>query len=393
MDASRERYAILDVESTTYLNGSPLSARNRLCYVGIRIAGRNHLFDIEYSGQPYNDALGEINVLLDSVDSIVGFNLKFDLGWLRRYGVRVPADGVDVFDLQLCEFLESNQSIPYPSLANTLIKYGLPPKSDIVEREYWSVGINTPQVPRQVLETYLSNDLEIEDALYDTHRSICSKWGVHRRNLLSVQNQDLLVLLEMEHNGIRFDFGAMERESQDVERQLEEIEAQLVEYNDGWPHFNWDSGDHLSCLLYGGTISVDVATPYEHVIKTGPKAGQTVSRNRWETTSKTYPGLCKPIKGSELKKEGYWSVEESVLRQLVGKKKLIDLLLKRSELEKYLSTYLIGIPKHLEKYDWQDGHVHGTFNQCRAITGRLSSEKPNQQNFPESLSKFIVSRY
>ena len=376
----------MDVETTTFQHGSVYSARNKLCYVGIRTRGVNHLYDIEYDGRPYGGQLREIQDLLSTCDPIVVFNGKFDLGWLKRYGVD---NFGNVWDCQLAEFLDLNQTTPFPSLDAALQRRGLAPKTHVVEEEFWNRGIDTPDIPRHILEEYLSNDLVRTEDLYKAQLV-----GIpdSKRSLLRLQNQDLLVLLEMESNGIRFDFGAMDRERESLQSQLQVLDHKLDQYTDGFSHFNWDSGDHVSCLLYGGTISVDVAEPYEHTYKGGAKAGTTETRNRWSTITKTYPRLCEPVKGSELKKPGYWSVDEGTLRKTRGAKKLVDLILTRSKIEKVIGTYLEGIPKHLEKYDWQDGIIHGQFNQCVAITGRLSSEKPNQQNFPESISNFIISR-
>src|SRR3990167_9871739 len=160
-------YTVLDTENTIFQKGHPFSERNRLCLVGIRILSTNHIFDIEYSGQPYGDHLQSIQNLLDSCELVVGFNLKHDLNWLARYGIFL-ADHVRVFDCQLAEFILNNQSTPFPSLDGCCAKYGLPRKSDVVNSEYWSLGIDTPQVPMEILYTYLENDLEITNALYQT---------------------------------------------------------------------------------------------------------------------------------------------------------------------------------------------------------------------------------
>ncbi len=381
------KYAILDVETTTFLKGAPYSARNRLCYVGIRIAGVDQLFDIEYSDGPYGPKLADIHTLLSGVDVVVGFNLKFDLGWLRRYGINYTGK---VWDCQLCEFLGENQRTPYPGLAETLRKYALGTKSQIIEETYWSKGIDTPDIPRFDLEDYLRRDLEVTDELY--------RWQVEhfdrsKLNLFRVQCEDLLVLLDMEHNGMVFRLERLRERSCELADELQELQSALSKYSLGWSHFNWDSGDHLNALLYGGTISVEVGTPAEQVLKSGPRRGETVIRNRWETVTQTYPRLYEPLPRSELKKENTWSTDEATLKQLKGPKQLIRLLLKRAELEKLKSTYIDGIPKIIEKYDWQDGIVHGTFNQCRVITGRLSSEKPNLQNFPEELNQYITTRF
>lgn len=380
-------YAIVDVETTIFAKGHPYSARNRLCYVGIRIAGVNHLFSIEYDNQPYGPTIDRINQLLATCDLVVGFNLKFDLAWLRRYGIPFPGR---VWDCQLAEFVLDYQRTAYPSLDGTCAKYGLARKLSTVP-EYWERKIDTPDIPRPVLEEYLAGDLESTDQLYQ--HQLAKVPNERMGNLIRLQNEDLLVLLDMEFNGIRFDVDAMARDAERTQREIVDLNNALCEYTGGWPYFNFDSGDHLSCLLYGGTITVDVAEPYEHTYKGGAKAGQTVTRNRWRTETRTYPRLCEPLDDTKLQKDGYWSTAEDVLSRLRGAKPLIKLLLRRAELEKLLSTYLVGIPNHYSKYDWADGLVHGTFNQCRVVTGRLSSEKPNLQNFPEVVNAYICTRF
>ena len=382
-------FAVVDCETTIFQKGTPYANRNRLCYIGIRIGDISSTFTIDVGGRPYRGQLDQVVALLTGIERIVVFNGKFDLAWCHRYGIDL--NDREIWDLQLGEFLLNHQQTPYPSLDDALLKYGLPPKDDTIEREYWSVGIDTDQIPEAPITKYLIQDLECEDALY---RHQLEHFSSNLRVLHRLQCQDLLVLLDMERNGILFDFENMRREQSTLSQDLVRMDAAIRNFTDNWPSFNIDSGDHLSKLLYGGTISVDVAEPYEHTYKSGEKAGLTEIRNRWQKAEKTYPRLVEPLKGSELKKEDFYATDESTLLKLRQKQKgLIDALLKRSKIEKLLSTYLVGIPAHLEKYDWQDGIIHGTFNQCRAITGRLSSEKPNQQNFPSEITKFITSRF
>ena len=133
--------------------------------------------------------------------------------------------------------------------------------------------------------------------------------------------------------------------------------------------------------------------PYAHTYLSGPKVGTTETRHRWETVTQSFPRLYEPIKGSELKKPGFWSTDEATLKTLKGNKDLIKLLLKRAEMEKWLGTYLKGIPKKHREMDWPGDIVHGTFNQCGVITGRLSSSKPNLQNLDPRINEYIITRF
>lgn len=55
------------------------------------------------------------------------------------------------------------------------------------------------------------------------------------------------------------------------------------------------------------------------------------------------------------------------------------LLLKYREISKLISTYVDKLPAVV---DPDDGRIHCSFNQVRAVTGRMSSSDPNLQNIP-----------
>lgn len=393
--AFQHQYGVLDVETTIFQKGNPYAARNKLCIVGLRIEGKNYTFKIEYDSEPYGSLLSDLARALASCHTIVGFNCKFDLAWLNRYGISL-SPSQRVFDCQLAHFILTSQQHPFPSLNDVLGVYNLGSKLDIVEREYWDLGIDTPAVPLDLLTEYLHTDLEKTDDLYRTLSPIMERQGLGP--LVRLHMQDLRVLLEMECSGLVFDWSAMEREARAVEAELKSIDEAFREHvpSDFRDAFNPQSGDHLSALLYGGSITTSIGSPYNHTFKSGPRSGESVTRYRWRETTHTLPRIVKPPEGSGLAKDGFFSTDEETLKSIETDKAsrvLVNAILRRATLEKYLGTYLRGISAHIEKYDWQDQRIHGTFNQCRVITGRLSSEKPNQQNFPDEISKFIVTRF
>ena len=77
--------------------------------------------------------------------------------------------------------------------------------------------------------------------------------------------------------------------------------------------------------------------------------------------------------------ETIWEVNEPVLRSLKATgegKKLIATVLEFNKLDKLRGTYLEGYTKLIEEMDWEQDMLYTSFNQCVAITGRLSSSKP-----------------
>ena len=387
-------YAVIDCESTFFQKGNPFSYQNRLCLVGVRINGINEIIPIEYDPtHPYSEGLTRLGELINSVSTVVLFNAKFDLNWLARYGVFIP-DTCLVFDCQLVEFILGNQRPAYPSLDWCLSKYGLGSKSDVVRTEYWEKGIDTDHIPIDILNEYLNGDLLKTDELYIRLQSEMVRESA-KTNLIQLHLSDLRVLQEMEFNGQRFSWDSIADAQILASEELREIDDKIKEYvpADCRAIWNANSGDHLSILLYGGVLRGKRAMPYQRIYKTGPNAGQSISANKWENYEYIFPQLVKPIKGSELKKDGFFSTDEETLLSLSKPKALLRLLLRRAELAKLIQTYYLGLPGIRDKYDWQDGLLHGTLNQCRVITGRLSSEKPNQQNFPKELNEYIISRF
>src|SRR3990167_514023 len=386
-------YAVLDCESKIFQHGNPFSDCNRLCLIGIRINALNEIIQVEYDQTlPYADGLNQARKLINSVDTVVLFNAKFDLNWLARYGIILPQH-IRIWDCQLAEFILGNQRPAYPSLDDCLAKYSLGSKLHNIAVKYWANGIDTPQIPLGELTAYLNEDLRQTDALYNRQLGSIPK---EKQRLFDLQCQDLRILQEMEFNGQLFDWDQLAVAQTNAEKELGEIDARI---RCEWlPEqvkeiFNIDSGDHLSCLLYGGVLRGKRASPYKRIYKTGPRAGETVDANRWEPYEYYLPRLVQPRQGSELKKDGFYSTDEETLLSLPKPKPLLRLLLRRAELAKLTQTYYKGIPAIRDKYNWTDGLIHGTFNQCRVITGRLSSEKPNMQNMPEIMNEYIISRF
>lgn len=202
--------------------------------------------------------------------------------------------------------------------------------------------------------------------------------------------QDLLVLQNMEFNGLIMDEVLAEKKAQELEAKISEIQAELDLFHN-IPGFNWASTDHLSALLYGGSITKTIKEP-NGFYKTGPKVGNP----KFKRAERVYhlPRLYKPIRNSELKKEGYWSVEETTLRKLKGNNSLIEGILDIKGMEKQISTYLRGFPKKRRESFWNPGEIHSQLNQCVVTTGRLSSSGPNTQNLPlDQIGDVFPSRY
>lgn len=372
----------LDVETTIFQKGNPFSRQNRLILGG--------LFD-GTSSKYFGEGVG-CNLDLSDLDSVllIGFNIKFDLHWIRRtYGATF--NNCSIWDCQLAEFLLCSQRNSFPSLDGVAAKYGLGSKLDTISTKYWANSIDTDQIPIEELREYLDQDLRLTYEIYKQQYVELEKAGL--LPLFRLQCADLLVLEEMEWHGIKLDTALCLEKEEEIEEELKTIDKHIKEYHDNNIPINYSSRDHLSCLLYGGTIKEEVRIPVG-VYKTGKRIGEP--RYKIIVYEHQLPRLIEPLKGSELLKEGFYSTNDETLKQLRATKKikrLIQSLLKRAELCKLQGTYYRGLPDLINEMDWEPGYLHGQFNQCIAVTGRLSASRPNQQNFAGDVKQCLVTRF
>ena len=376
----------LDIESTILNKGNAFDDRNQLCFVGIG----DNIYDIEYMDVPYGEKLSQIQAEIDSADLLVFINAKFDLHWIRKYGIKF--DHKRLWDCQLVDFMLEGQTTSYPSMNSMAEKYTLPLKNDAIA-EYWKAGICTKDIPQAEIIAYLEHDLATTLAIYEKQKPLVEAKGVQFQRLVSLMHQDLVVLQEIEYNGLYFDEGMCLNKAVELSKQIDNLRMELNDYHniDG---FNTESGDHLSVLLYGG----DIVIPRKELIgvyKTGDKKG--LDKYGWKDYTYTLPRLFTPLKRTELKKEGYWATGESVLRQLKSRdkasKRVIEVILSLAKMEKMVGTYYNGLPKLREKMNWKHNRLHGNLNQVTARTGRLSSTKPNLQNISTDMKSVFTSRY
>lgn len=397
-------YTIFDVETTTSNKGNPFDLTNSLVCSGF-LSSDSRNISIDY--YPAGEKCQELDKLLIGEGRLtVGFNLKFDLNWWRRMGGKYPDS---VWDCQLAEFILSNQEHKYPSLDEALLKYGYPPKIDVVKNEYWDKGINTDQIPRNILTEYLEGDLlKTEQVFKKQYKLFQSDKYKHLYPLFRLQCSDLLVLADMEYNGVFFNTEKALKHANEIQQRQSEIGRIIDEYLGAVP-YSLTSDGHLSAILFGGIIMEEFRIPIG-VYKSGKKEGQV----RYKVMHKVYelPRLIKPVgkgKINESKKEAefikkgilteprtQWEVNEEAFRRLKPKgkgKEILEAIMEFNKLDKLRSTYLEGWPALIEKMNWEPNMLHSQLNQTLAITGRLSSSNPNGQNADKITKRYCESRY
>lgn len=386
---------IFDVETTTKNKGHPFTQSNKcVAYTIFRDKEKitRYFDDIEFGTG--------LRTLITDGDYVVGFNIKFDLHWAIRYGLKIP-NKLRVWDCQIAQFLIEGQANRYPSLNDALTYHGLGQKKDTIA-EYWKLGLNTDEIPKEELLEYVEYDVDRTDQLEQAQRKVMTPEQI---TLCLVMGIDLLCLLEMEQNGIKLDIEKCNAKREECLGVLSSVTSSLHDAF-GCNYINFDSGHHLSAVLFGGSISVDHPSFSDEVYKSGAKKGQSYVKTHHNYVTYNFPGIFKPNEDIKSKQkiniEGLppipvYFTNEEVLKTLPARNKLqkdvINWLMILAENAKLIDTYFGALPELINKMEWQDNYIHGSYNQCVAATGRLSSTKPNMQNFSAAVDEVLVSRY
>lgn len=369
-------------------DGHPFDPDNRLLFVGLTDGNNDWIFDIEFSGRPYAESLGKIQSLLSGYDVIVAFNAKFDLHWLRRYGVNF--DNSKIWDLQYAEYCLSGQTWKMPDCHTACTNRGLVGKLPFDHSQ--------PEHTDEEWRTYLTGDLLAEFGLFEAQKKQLGDKG-QLTKLIWYGSQDLKVTELMEWNGLKYDIEKSLKVGDDLLEKVVVLDNSLFEICP-FPWFNWASPDHVSAILYGGRVSYPTVEPFTFVYK----SGATKEKFRKVDKEIDFPRLVEPLKNTGGKKNQNevdptyhrFSTNEGILRTLKAAgpaKTIINLLLSRRELEKKVGTYYHGIPKLMESMGWQNQLIHSQLNHCVAATGRLSSSKPNVQNLEKLMRQCVLTRF
>lgn len=245
----------------------------------------------------------------DPSKTIIGHNLKAVISILNKHGIVLKNK---LFDTMIAHYLiEPEQRHTMDYLADVYLNY------QITNNSAENADINY-----QFYEKF--KPILIENQLIKLFEEI--------------EMPLVPVLATMEANGVKIDSDNLKQISEQMAKEIQEIENQIFEY--AGERFNIASPRQLGEVLFE---KMQIKAP----------------------AKKT--------------KTGQYPTGEEVLMKVIDKHPIIQKILDYRGLTKLKSTYVDALPNLISK---EDGLVHTSYNQAVTATGRLSSTNPNLQNIP-----------
>lgn len=373
-------YSVIDIETSD--NSPWWDKNNKLVLVGYTKSDTQRIEQL----YPYRTI-----AFYTSPTMFVGHNIKYDLLFLRR---EQPDDlnkwlrTGKIWDTALVHHILSGQEDKFPSLDYVSGKYGLPLKDDRIKK-MWEAGMKSEDIPKEMLLEYNQQDIENTHEIFKRQLLEVNQRGL--MPLIQTQMDDLLSTIEMEWNGMMVDKWFLEAKTLEGNLKLDEIEKEVVELvkSDFDPiPFNINSGDHLGCYLFGGSLKYKVHVATTEKYKTGPRAG--MYKQKIQELEKRFLGIALPGTRTPT---GKWCVDDENLNRALASAtvfasvapfntvvEVIIRVLAYRALSKDIKTYYEGYQKHIAP----DNCIHPHLQHTSTGTGRLSCTSPNLQNTTRS---------
>ena len=264
----------------------------------------------------------------------IGHNLKYDLQILKKYGIEAP---INIFDTMIAHYLINPEtSHKLDVLSENYLNHKCIPIEDIIGKKGIFQKKMTEIDPKEVYE-YACEDADITFRLKRIFDKEIRKLKMTEL-FNKVETPLILVLSNIEKNGVKIDTNFLSKMSDELEKQITKV--QKIIFKEAGEEFNISSPKQLGIILFD-KLKID------------------------ENPKKT--------------KSGQYSTGEDILSKLSKKNKIVEQILNYREFKKLRSTYVDALPLMISK---NDGLIHTDYAQAVTATGRLSSNKPNLQNIP-----------
>lgn len=315
----------LDTETT-----STEAMRARLVGMSFAVQGGEAWY-VPYSAEN----LERLRPVYEREDTLkIGQNLKYDLMVLRNHGVELRGKMADTMLAHYLVSPELHHGMDY--LAEVYLNYTTIHIEELIGpkgKKQKSMADLSPAA----IKDYACEDADITLQLWQRLEPELREKGLE--DLFWQLEMPLMpVLARIERNGVRINAESLKQTSEEFTRKMQLLEGEIHAL--AGMEFNVSSPKQVGEVLF-------------ERLNLNDKAKKT--------------------------KTGQYITSEEVLESLRSKHAIVEKILEYRGLKKLLGTYIDALPLLVNP---DTGHIHTSFNQAVAQTGRLSSSNPNLQNIP-----------
>jgi len=261
-----------------------------------------------------------------------GQNIKYDYLVLKRHGIVLQGKFFDTmiasYLINPVKFNHNLDDISFEYLSVRKI-----PTKDLIGTGKKQITMD--EVPLDRICDYACEDVDCVSRLVPVLKKLLQVHGLEKL-FHEMEIPLVLVLAQMEEDGVQIDKAFLKKLSKQAETDLEKLTVKI--HKEAGEEFNINSTKQLSDILFN-----KLKLPVIKRTKTG------------------------------------YSTNVGVLEKLAQTYDLPKLLLEYREKSKLKSTYMDAFPELINP---ETGFIHTSFNQTVTSTGRLSSSDPNLQNIP-----------
>jgi len=266
----------------------------------------------------------------------VGQNIKYDLTVLANYGIELKGA---MFDTMIAHYIlqpELHHGMDY--MAEVYLHYKTIHIDELIgKKERGKKQLSMREVEPALVCPYAAEDADITLRLYHHFLPMLKEAGTYAL-FTDIEMPLVPVLADMERTGVRLNTEALSQVADQLRGELQGDEREIWEL--AGEEFNIQSPKQVGEILFE-KMQLD---------------------SRAKKTSK-----------------GQYSTSEEALERIRHKSPIVDKILEYRRKRKLIGTYIEALPKLVNP---RTGHIHTSFNQTVAMTGRLSSSGPNLQNIP-----------
>lgn len=274
------------------------------------------------------------SILEDESKELIGQNIKYDALIMKWYDIEIKCK---YFDTMIAHYLvEPDLRHKLDYLSESILDYKMVPITDLIGK----AGKN--QLTMRDVEIEKAKDYACEDAdiTFQLKEPLWEKMKENETTDLyhTIEAPLIKVLTDVEFEGVYINREFLAEYSVELRKLIDEKLKSI--YADAGVEFNVSSPKQVGQVLFE-----KLEIPY-----------------RWKKTG-----------------SGQYSTDVEKLTELSEKHEIVAKILTYRKYSKLKSTYVDALPLMINP---KTGRVHSNFNQARAATGRLSSDKPNLQNIP-----------